>query len=182
MPELVIEKSTFERLQRHAKPLVDTTDMVINRALDSLELHEKNTTQAVDQSFTEHQINPKNLPSLTHTKVLDASLNGKRFIKANWNYLVEQALIFAMKKLQNFDDLQKSFPVNMVQGRKQDEGYRYLVAIDVSIQGMPANDACRALVLIAQKLKAELEINFMWRLKDGAEHPGERACLKVLNK
>ena len=26
MPEITIEQSTFERLQRHAEPLLDTTD------------------------------------------------------------------------------------------------------------------------------------------------------------
>ena len=182
MPDFVIEQSTFERLQRHARPLVDTTDMVVNRALDALEHHERSATQKVYQSITERQINPRRLPDLTHTKVLDASLNGKRFVKPNWNQLVDQILIHAMKQFQNFDELQKSCLVNMVQGRKQNEGYRYLVEIDVSIQGMPANEACRALILATQRLKAELEITFMWRSKEGAAHPGERACLKVLSE
>ena len=96
--------------------------------------------------------------------------------------MVDQILIRAMKQFQNFGELQKSCPVNMVQGRNQDEGYRYLVEIDVSIQGMPANEACRALILATQRLKAELEITFMWRSKESAAHPGERACLKVLSE
>ena len=100
MPDLVIEQSTFERLQRHARPLVDTTDMVVNRALDALELHERSATQEVYQSIAERQINPRRLPDLTHTKVLDASLNGKRFVKPNWNQLVNQILIRAMKQFQ----------------------------------------------------------------------------------
>ena len=182
MPDLVIEQSTFERLQRHAKPLVDTTDMVVNRALDVLENHERSATQEVYQPITERQIDPRRLPDLTHTKVLDASLDGERFVKPNWNKLVEQILTRVMKRFQVFDELQKCCSVNMVQGRKQNEGYRYLVEIDVSIQGMPSNEACRALILATQRLKAELEITFMWRSKEGAAHPGERACLKVLSK
>ena len=37
MPEITVTESTFERLQHHAKPFVDTPDMVISRALDVLD-------------------------------------------------------------------------------------------------------------------------------------------------
>ena len=182
MPEIVIEQSTFERLQRHARPLVDTTDMVVNRALDALELHERSATHEINQSsFVERQIDPRRLPDLTHTKILDASLNGERIDKPNWNRLVDKILILAMREFQNFEKLQKSCPVNMYLGYKQSEGYHHLGEIGISIQGMPANEACRALILTAQILRAELEITFMWRSKEGAAHPGERACLKVLS-
>lgn len=39
MTDITIEHTTFERLQRHAQPLVDSSDAVINRALDALEGH-----------------------------------------------------------------------------------------------------------------------------------------------
>lgn len=179
MPDIPIEQSTFERLQRHAKPLVDTTDTVVNRALDALENHEGLASPEEDSSTAERKIDPRKLPNLTHTKVLDASLDGNRVAKPNWNSLLEKVLVHAMKQLADFDELRKLCPVNMVQGCKEDEGYRHLAEIDVSVQGMSANDACGALVIAAQSLRLELEIVFLWRTREGAAYPGERARLSV---
>ena len=179
MPDIAIEQSTFERLQRYARPLVDTTDMIVNRALDALEHREGSTTHRYDSSITMRQIDPQTLPNMTHTKILYASLEGEHVAKPNWNLLVDRIMVRAMKQLADFDELQKLCPVNMIQGRKDDEGYRYLAEIDASIQGLPANDACGALVIAAQSLRVELQIIFMWRHKVGAAYPGEKARLNV---
>ncbi len=37
MPDISLSQAAFERLQRHAKPFVDTPETVILRALDALE-------------------------------------------------------------------------------------------------------------------------------------------------
>lgn len=180
MPDIPIEQSTFERLQRHARPLVDTTDMVVNRALDALENHAEGVASPGENSSTsEHHVDPLNLPNLTHTKVLDASLDGQRVTKANWNLLLEKLLIRAMKQLTDFDELRRLCPVNMVQGCKEDEGYRHIAEINVSVQGMSANDACGALVIATQSLRLELQVDFMWRAREGAAYPGEKARLHI---
>ena len=179
MPDIAIEQSTFERLQRHARPLLDTTDAVVNRALDALEHREGHSVPEDSPSVAECQIDAWNLPNLKHTKVLDASLDGNRVVKPNWNRILERILIRAMKQFSDFDELRRLCPVNMVRGRKEDEGYRYLAEIDVSVQGMSANDACGALVVAAQSLRVELGITFMWRPREGAAHPGKKARLNV---
>ena len=179
MPDIPIEQSTFERLQQHARPLVDTTDTVVNRALDALEHRVGHPVPGDGPSVAVRQIDPRNLPNLTHTKVLDASLDGKLVVKPKWNLLLDRVLIRAMKQLANLDELRKHCPANMVQGRKEDEGYRYLAGIDVSVQGLAANDASRALVAAAQSLRIELEITFMWRPKEDAAYPGEKARLTL---
>ena len=179
MPDIAIEQSTLERLQRHARPLVDTTDMVVNRALDALENREDFSSPGDASSTAERNIDPMKLPNLTHTKVLDASLDGIRVAKPNWNSLLERVLVRAMKQLADFDELRKLCPVNIVQGCKEDEGYRHITEINVSAQGMSANDACGALVIAVLSLRLELEVVFLWRTREGAAYPGERARLNV---
>jgi hypothetical protein len=179
MPEITIQQSTFERLQRHAKPLVDTTDTVIVRALDALDLRLAEDDGAGPAPEAERLIDPRALPSLTHTKVLDASIEGQRISKANWNRLLEEMLSRAMKRVGSFEKLRPLCPVNVVRGRKEDEGYSYLREIDLSVQGQDANGACRAIVMAAQSLGIAVDVGFMWRLKDGAAHPGERARIQV---
>ena len=179
MPDIAIEQSTFERLQRHAMPFVDTPDAVVNRALDALELGHRPATLRNRPSLPVRQIDPRLLPNLTHTKVLDATLRGEQVDKPNWNLLVDRILTLAMKQCVDFGGLRRVCPANMVQGRKVDEGYRHLAEIDVSVQGLAANDAGRALVALAQSLGIDFDVTFIWRSKEGAAHPGERAHLRV---
>ncbi len=97
MPQVTIADKTFERLQRHARPLVDTLDTVINRAVDRLEQDEDSSERpAGSATETERRIDPRVLPNLTHTKVLDASIEGKLIAKANWNLLLDEMLRGAM--------------------------------------------------------------------------------------
>lgn len=183
MPEITIQDPTFARLQRHAKPFIDTPESVINRALDALEAAGVPSANRGGQvSETEHHIDPRQLPSLTHTKVLSATIDGKTIAKANWNLLLDEMLRLAMNRLGSIYKLRQLVPVNMVKGRKDDEGYGYLVDIDISVQGQDANAACRAIVTVAQGLGLALDLVFMWRLKEDAAHPGERARLSIAAK
>jgi hypothetical protein len=180
MPQVTIDDKTFERLQRHARPLVDTLDTVINRAVDRLEQDEDSGELSAGRvTETERRIDPRVLPNLTHTKVLDASIEGKLIAKANWNLLLDEMLRGAMKHVGTFEKLRQLCPVNMIKGRKEDEGYSYLSDIDISVQGQDANAACRTVVTAAQGLGVALDIGFMWRHKEGAAHPGERARIQV---
>lgn len=180
MPQVTIEEATFERLQKHARPLVDTTDTVINAALDALEQQAGVPVLANKLSAdSERRIDARHLPNLTHTKVLDAAIDGSVIARPNWNLLLDEMLRRAMERVGTFEKVSKLCPVNMVSGRKEDEGYCYLSDIDVSVQGQDSNAACRTVVTAAQGLGMALDIGFMWRPKEGAAHPGERARLLV---
>jgi hypothetical protein len=119
------------------------------------------------------------LPRLTHTKVLDTSIDGEPIKKANWNLILDTMLRKAMEHVGTFEKLQKVCPVNMVKGRKEDEGYGYLPDIKISVQGQDSNAACRTIVTAAKALGIALDIGFMWRHKEGAANPGARARLQV---
>lgn len=179
MPEITIEQSTFERLQRHAHPLLDTTDSVINHALDSHELHAGTPVSPNKLGNQERQIDPRMLPNLTHTKILQTSINGEQIDRPNWNLLLNTMLIKSMKQLGDYKKLQQLCPVNIVKGRKEDEGYGYLPEIDISVQGQDANAACRTIVTASQGLGIDIDIGFMWRQKENAAHPGERARIQL---
>jgi hypothetical protein len=180
MPDISIQQSTFERLQRHAKPFVDSPESVILRALDALEQCAAQPTMEEDADKpTERVIDARALPHLTHTKMLDAAINGERLARPNWNLLLDETLRRAMKRVGSFEKLQRICPVNMVKGRKEDEGYGYLPEIDISVQGQDANGACRAVVTAVQALGMSLDIGFMWRLKESAAYPGERGRIRV---
>ncbi len=177
MPDITIDQTTFERLQSHAKPLVDTTDTVINRALDALDVIENDCGKEEVSDVTKDCVDPRALPNLAHTKVLEALISGQAVVMPNWNKLFVKLLVLATRQVDNFFQLRKLCQANMMQGCKVDEGYRHVTEIDISVQYMSATDACEAIVAIAQGLNIGIEINFMWNHKKGALHPGEERCL-----
>lgn len=180
MPDISLSQTAFERLQRHAKPFVDTPESVILRALDALEQYTAAPMPENDANGSpERQIDARDLPRLTHTKLIDATIDGNRLAKPNWNSLLDEMLRQVMKRVDSFDELHRICPVNMIEGRKEDEGYGYLPDIDVSVQGQDSNGACRAVVTAAQTLGMNLDIGFMWRLKESAAYPGERGRIRV---
>ena len=181
MAQITVEQPTFERLQSHAKPFVDTPDTVVNRALDALE---ELASKPVDPLGAEHEfaggvVDPNQLPDLKYTKVLAASIDEKPVTPANWNSLLRKLLIRAMEHFGSFDNVQRLCAVNMVQGVKDDEGYKYLPEIQVSCQGVPANAAANAAVALAQALGASFRVDFQWRRKEQASRPGQSARLQV---
>ncbi len=180
MPEISILQSTFERLQRHAKPFIDTPDTVITRVLDALEQRDDHTLAGSEEiPETERRLSPNALPNLTHSKVIEASLGGQPISKPNWNRLLEEVLRHAMKRAGSFERLQQSCPANMVKGPKEDEGFSYLPEIDVSVQGQPANGACQAMVTMSQAFRIALDVRILWRVKEGAAYPGEKGRITV---
>ena len=178
MLEVSIEQATFERLQRHARPLIDSVDVVVNRALDALEGGEIGRAGEMAPAV-DREVEPDRLPDLTHTKLLAARLAGEEVAKPNWNRLLHRVLVIAKREVGDIAELRRRCPANMVAGRKTDEGYHHLPAADISVQGLSANEACAALVVTARGLGAGVDIVFLWRAKDGAAYPGQRGRLNI---
>ena len=179
MQEIMIRQDTFERLQRHAKPLIDTPDAVIVRALDALERSRDLHAFNGHFSETERHMDPLSLPDLRHTKILEASIDGEPFARLKWNVLRNEMLRHAKRRVGSFEDLERLFPANLADGSKDDDGFHYLPDINISVQGQPANGACHAIVMAAQKLGISLNIGIMWRLRKDAAYPGERGRIVV---
>lgn len=179
MPQIQIEQGTFERLQHHAQALVDTSDTVLTRILDFYERGKEHVPTADRKRELIRLIDPDELTDLTHTKVLSASLAGQAIPKPNWRRLLEDTLVIAMEQLEDLDEVRRYCGANIVQGRKEVDGFRYLGDVDISVQGLSANEACRSLIALARSLSIAVDVTFVWRLKEDALHPGEKARLRL---
>jgi hypothetical protein len=182
MPQIAIADATLARLQRHAVPLIDTFDTVINRVFDAYERQDRNDTDAApafphDAARTFEASSP---PDLTHTKVISAKLDGSPVAKgANWNGLLKQAVRLAARRAKTADDLKRLIITNFAPGKREGDGYEYLTDADVSVQGQDANNAWRGLFHLAQQLRVPIEVVFLWRHKEKAAFPGETGRLSV---
>lgn len=189
MTNIVIERNTFERLQRHAKPLVDTPDSVITRALDALD-QLKGSGEATSQAPTAGDgaaaagergmvFGPTEpLPDVSHTRLLAVSIGGSS-VRANWNPAVEVMLTRASKHYGDFNQLKRRCAVNIVPGERDDRGYKYLPQAGLSYQGLNAKAAANAIVRLAKDIGVALDLDFEWHDKERAAYPGQRATIHV---
>ena len=177
-PSVELSPNTFTRLQTHAVPLVDTIETVINRMIDFYEKKGDASSASPDGGGGDGQhvrvFNPHTPPDLTHAKILGVSFCGKQLGRSqdNWNGLLNVAVREAKTKAPSMPEFKKLMVVNYMEGIKQDEGYRPLSDLGISVQGQDANGAWRAASHIAQQLGCALSVKFAWREKEGAAFPG----------
>ncbi len=177
MHKIDIQKTTFKRLQRHAEPLVDPNDSVINHALDALEMQSGTGRRPKPNEHTIQPIGPAKLPDLRHTKVISASISQQALENPKWNGILKKLLIISMQRLGSFDELERISSINMKEGHYEASGYKYIKQANISVQGTSANDACHAIVKIAEQLNIDLAITIQWRQKEGAKFPNQKRRL-----
>jgi hypothetical protein len=180
LKQIEISDSTFQRLQKLAKPLVDTTDSVIALLIDYYEKHK--FTSAMESNFAPQYptktFDCGDAPNLTHTKLVNAKVNGNALgNKNNWNKLLSEVVILTAGHCKTEEDLRRAIIVNFVKGRKEDNGYHFLPKVNLSIQGQSAGDAWKAIWHIVKRFDISIEVDFVWHNKPEAAFPGEAGRL-----
>ena len=169
-PQINIENSTIERMKPHAEPLVDSYDSVINRALDALE---KIKSDSGTSNSLERVLNPAAPPNLAYTTVNTIVWKGNRLppAEAYWNTFL-LAVIRECGKHMTKEQIRKLIICNFVTGRKEDNGYKYLDDVGISVQGQDANNAWKATYHILKAIKIPVEVVFTWQDNPKAASPG----------
>jgi hypothetical protein len=175
--DVTLSDNLFARLQSHAVPLVDSIETVIARAVDALE---QSTAPAAAPSDA-RSFNPAAPPNLHHTTPKQIKLNGKTFPKNEtyWNYLMYACAREAAKQGLTADQVLALMVVPAVAGKKDDNGYKFLPEVGVSIQGQDANGAWKQAHKFAEDLKLELEVEFTWQNVEKAAMPNVTGSFEV---
>jgi hypothetical protein len=175
-PSIEISPRTFARLQAHAIPLVDDIESVINRVFDHYESSQSTPIiEAVGPRKTADvkQFNPQLPPDLTYTKVQVVEINGKPLeVRPNWANLMIAVIRIAKNQVQNHDEFKSLMTINWTDQKKEDEGYKFIPDLGISIQGQDANYSWKCACHIAQALGLGLTVTFAWKDKDQAKYPG----------
>lgn len=169
----------YEKLQRLAVPFVDTPESVITALVDA-ELDRRARSSSAQPQATaskSRNLDPDRHPSLTHSRLLSARVDGKPLHRPKWNTLMDFMHVLARKNLGSFEAVQRVTSARVQAGRYEENGFQYLPDADLSIQGVDANLAWDHSLRLARHLKVSLEAELEWRVKDGAAHPGETAVL-----
>jgi hypothetical protein len=174
--QIEIETADFDRLKALAEPFVDTPATVVRRLLDSYSAGAKLEPKPVlyRKKFSE-------VPPLTFSKLLDGRIGSQSPDKFTWDAMLVLALTTGKRQLNDFESLRRVSGANLVDGRKEDDGYKYLPSQSFSYQGVSAEDAMRIVNRICKSLGLAWEIEFEWRDKEGAFLPGQRAKITMVN-
>jgi hypothetical protein len=140
-----------------------------------------NGAQMAGQRPTQpQQFDPDAPPSLTHAKMHWAKLNGVQIRKSKWNALLDAVVRLASIEANNdHAHLQRLLAVPFVVGRKETDGYRFLSNVGLSVQGQDTNHAWSYTLHTARQLGLAVEVEFVWRSKDGAAYPGQTGRLSA---
>ncbi|WP_040818139.1 T4SS efffector SepA family protein [Litoreibacter arenae] len=173
MPNIEISDADFLRLQAIAVPLVDTPASVVSGLLD---MHESQTIGGEK---------PKNVqvygfdspPPLVHVKFISGMIGLHQPEKQNWDSMVNLSVKLTHKQEKSVERLAKILDLNITDGFKDDEGYKYLPDLKLSYQGVSAKHAAKVIGNAARFLNEDARVDFVWRQKDGAFAPGQVAAL-----
>lgn len=173
-----ISQNTYQRMQKIAKPFDDTPDSVIQTLLDFYEKEKlgKKAKQTTSQNDDPLILDVNNPSDLTHTKVWEGHFNNETV--RNWRELISVAHRDALTKLGSFSELHKLSISNIVEGIKEESGFKPIDGTNISIQGANANSSWDSALIIAKRLNVPLRMKFKWRNKKGASHPNKTGILE----
>jgi hypothetical protein len=178
VPLVDLSEPTYQQLQKLAEPFVDKTpEDVIIKLIHSYAGSSQLAVASASPGTKEYGIGAA--PNLGHTKILSAELNGVALKNANWNRLLDEVISQAAKKLKDVKSLKELIVVNCVEGRKEDQGYRYLSTAGVSVQGQDSNGAWKAVAHLAKAVKFSVQVVFVWYDNPKAANPGQTGKLTI---
>jgi hypothetical protein len=118
-------------------------------------------------------------PDLRHADVHVARFAGRTAF--GWNKLVHEAHLEAMSRLGSIEALRNVTKSNFMVGRASSEdtkrGYRHVPGMNISIQNVDAAHAWSNTLRLARHLRVEVQVEFEWKQKADALHPGRKGRL-----
>ena len=177
MPVIDITDATFARLQRYATPLVDTPETALIKVLDLADAAGASPATA----FSESPAPQVDAPDLTHTTLTSAAIDGRSVAPAlcYWNNVMMAVIERAAEKSADRQATVDLIVVNKVSGQKEDNGYKYVPSLDVSVQCQNSNNAWKAIDHIALATGIKVDVSFVWGSHPKAARPGQRGRLSV---
>jgi hypothetical protein len=177
MKSIEINDEDYSRLKKYAEPFEDDVASTFQKVLDALESDstiEMRGSIAPSARSTSLVYDENNIPSLKHSRLLSAEFAGEAPEKANWNSLVELALVKLASALPGLPEMKRVARINLREGECTELGYRPFLEGRYSFQGLSSDSAINAVVKIAQRLDAQFSVEFEWHNHPNAACPGRK--------
>lgn len=184
MPVLRINDATFSDLKNLAtwlgtKTPSETIDRIVRDSMDQLGLERdveptESTNRTADRA-TEFKITP----SLTFTKPLTATVNGRLIQKTTWASILLSVIAQVKGKGLSGEKLSQELRIGSKRDPYSEEGFAYYPDLGISIQGQSAADAWKETERLATKWQIPVTVEFIWRENPKAQFPGKSGVLRA---
>lgn len=181
MPAIEITESQFQRLQRFAEPLVDTTATAFDKVLTAAEggsgaPQPRLESEGTSESATALVFTRLTMPSLKDAVITSARIDGQPVVGHQWVDALLRMLAVVKTKAP-LEEATRGTPVNVVNGKKTTGGYQWRGSLGVSVQGLSATSAGRAILELGDRFSIPVELQVRWHQSPSAAYPGQRARL-----
>ena len=187
-PLIQVSDEVYKKLKERAKSPQDTPSDIIASLLgievdaQDTPKEETLTESAVPEISPEEdsydetlKLDPEAPEDLYFTTIIQGHFGNKKI--STWNELIDTAHIVAVERVETYDALKKLSNSDIVMGAYNENGFRPIPSIGISIQGDSPNLAWKNALHLARKLNMAVEILFEWERKFTAARPGSRGVL-----
>ena len=184
MPVVRINDVTFADLSTlktwfGTKSPSETIDRIVREAMEQLGIERDDELESAQFTALDGAHVFDITPSLAFTKPLKASIDGKQLANPNWASILHTMIATIHAKGFNGEKLVRELAVPAKSAIYEDDGYRFLADLGISVQGQSAQDAWKEVERLAKKWKIPVSVEFVWRQNPKAQHPGKAGILRV---
>ena len=183
MPVVRINDATFIDLSTlktwfGTKSPSETIDRIVREAMEQLGIERDDEAEDVAITPTTGAKVFDTAPSLTFTKPIKASINGTTIPNPNWASILH--VMLEQMKAKGFvgERLVKELAIPTRTAKYEEDGYRYIPELGVSVQGQSAADAWKEIDRLGKKWRIPVNVEFVWRQNPKAQHPGKAGVLR----
>lgn len=183
MPVVRINDATFADISTlktwfGTKSPSETIDHIVKEAMELLGIERDDEVESTGVVSTDGALMFDTAPSLTFTKPLKATINGKLIQNPNWASILHAMIEQVKAKGFKGEKLVRELGVPSKAVSYDVDGYRYFPELGISVQGQSAADAWKEVDRLAKKWRIPVHVEFVWRLNPKAQHPGKAGILR----
>ncbi|RVH08709.1 hypothetical protein CN217_19425 [Sinorhizobium meliloti] len=186
MPVVRINDATFADISTlktwfGTKSPSETIDRIVQEVMEQLGIERDDEAAGAPVASTDGALVFDTAPSLTFTKPMRATINGKPILNPNWASILHMMIAHVKAKGFEGEKLVRELGVPSKAANYEDDGYRYFPELGISVQGQSAADAWKEVDRLAKKWRIPVNVEFVWRQNPKAQHPGKAGVLRSGN-
>jgi len=184
MPVVRINDVTFEHISTlkmwyKTKSPSETIDLIVRDVMEQLGIEHTIDTELATATPKDGVLMFDVAPSLTFTKPTKAIINGETIHNPSWASILHAMIARVRAKGFNGASLIQELGVPSKAAKYEEEGYKYIPELGISVQGQSAADAWKEVDRIATKWQIPITVEFSWRQNPKALHPGMAGILQA---
>ena len=186
MPVVRINDATFIDLSTlktwfGTKSPSETIDRIVREAMEQLGIERDDEPEGAIVASSDGALLFDTAPSLTFTKPMKATINGKSIRNPKWASILHAVIAQVKAKGFEGENLVRELAVPTKATSYEDDGYKFFHELGISVQGQSAADAWKEVDRLAKKWRIPVNVEFVWRQNPKAQHPGKAGVLRSGN-